>query len=160
MTMIAAVGKNLELGKDNQLIWRFKEDMAFFKNETMGKPIIMGMKTYESLPGLLPGRRHIVLTRKNVELDPEILVVHSIDELLEKVRDYPEVFVIGGASIYKQLIDYSNKMILTEIDAEDECADAYFPYFNKNEWNSENIGEFEENNITYKRLIYTRKKVR
>ena len=92
MTMIAAVGKNLELGKDNKLIWHFKEDMSFFKNETMGKPIIMGMKTYDSLPGLLPGRQHIVLTRRNIELDPTVLVVHSIDELLERIKEYPEVY--------------------------------------------------------------------
>ena len=159
MTMIAAVGKNLELGKDNKLIWHFKEDMSFFKNETMGKPIIMGMKTYDSLPGLLPGRQHIVLTRRNIELDPIVLVVHSIDELLERIKEYPEVYVIGGASVYKELIDYSNKMILTEIDAESE-ADAYFPEFNKEDWESKTIGEYEENNISYKRLVYTRKKVR
>ena len=159
MTIIAAVGKNLELGKDNNLIWRFKEDLAFFKKETMGKPIVMGMKTYDSLPGLLPGRTHIVLTHRNIELDKSVIIVHSIEELLDKIKEYQEVMIIGGASIYKELIDYSNKMILTEINAESD-ADAYFPEFNKEDWNREEIGDFEENNISYKRLIYTRKKVR
>ena len=157
ITMIAAVGKNLELGKDNDLIWHLKEDLQFFKEHTMGKPIVMGMKTLNSLPKLLPGRKHIVLTTKNIELDPQILVVHSIDELLEKVKDYDEVMVIGGASIYKQLLDYSDKMLLTEIDAEAPC-DVYFPSFNPKEWDKKELSSHEENNIKYKHLVYTRKK--
>jgi len=157
ITMIAAVGKNLELGKNNDLIWHFKEDMKFFRDQTMGKPMIMGIKTLESLPKLLPGRKHIVLTSRNLELDPAILVVHSIDELLEKVSDYPEVMVIGGASIYKQMLEYSDKLILTEIDAEAD-ADVYFPAFNKEDWNYEIVGECEEENVSYKHLVYTRKK--
>ena len=157
ITMIAAVGKNLELGKDNQLIWRFKEDMRFFKEQTMGKPIVMGHKTLDSLPKLLPGRKHIVLTTKSLEVDPAILVVHSIDELLEKVKEYPEVMIIGGASIYKQMLDYSDKLVLTEIDATAPC-DVYFPSFNKEEWDREVLCEHEENNIPYKHLVYTRKK--
>ena len=119
--------------------------------------MVMGIKTLQSLPKLLPGRKHIVLTTRNLELDPAILVVHSIDELLEKVVDYPEVMVIGGASIYKQLLDYSDKMILTEIDASAD-ADVYFPSFDKNDWNSEVVGEHEENDISYKHLVYTRKR--
>ena len=157
ITMIAAIGKNLELGKNNDLIWHLKEDLKFFRDQTMGKPIVMGMNTLNSLPKLLPGRKHIVLTRKNPDLDPQILVVHSIDELLEKVRDYEEVMIIGGASIYKQLLDYSDKLILTEIDAEAPC-DVYFPTFNKEEWNSEIIGENKDSDPPYKHLIYTRKK--
>ena len=159
ITMIAAVGKNLELGKNNDLIWHFKEDMKFFKEQTMGKPVVMGYKTLESLPKLLPGRKHIVLTSRQLELDPAILVVHSVDELLEKVKDIPEVMIIGGASVYKAMLDYSDKMILTEIDAEAD-ADVYFPSFDKKEWNSEVVGEHQENDISYKHLVYTRKKVR
>lgn len=157
ITMIAAVGKNLELGKNNDLIWHFREDMKFFREQTMGKPMVMGIKTLESLPKLLPGRQHIVLTRRNLTLDPAVLIVHSIDELLEKVRDYPEVMVIGGASVYKEMLDYSDKLILTEIDAEAD-ADVYFPKFDKNEWDSTVLGENSENNISYKHLVYTRKK--
>lgn len=156
ITMIAAVGRNLELGKDNNLIWHFKEDMKFFKEQTMGKPIVMGIKTLESLPKLLPGRKHIVLTTRNLDLNPEILIVHSVDELLEKIVNYEEVMVIGGASIYQQLLDYSDKLILTEIDASAD-ADVYFPQFDKKEWDSKVIGENEENNISYKHLVYTRK---
>lgn len=159
ITMIAAVGKNLELGKNNELIWHLKEDMKFFREQTMGKPIVMGYKTLESLPKLLPGRKHIVLTRRNLELDPAILVVHSIDELLEKVRDYPEVMIIGGASVYQEMLNYSDKLILTEIDAEAD-ADVYFPEFDKSEWNHEVVGEVNDEEISYKHLVYTRKKDR
>jgi len=159
ITMIAAVGKNLELGKNNELIWHLKEDMKFFREQTMGKPIVMGYKTLESLPKLLPGRKHIVLTRRNLELDPAILVVHSIDELLEKVRDYPEVMIIGGASVYQEMLNYSDKLILTEIDAEAD-ADVYFPKFDKSEWNHEVVGEVNDEDISYKHLVYTRKKDR
>lgn len=156
ITMIAAVGKNLELGKDNHLIWHLKEDLQFFKEQTMNKPIIMGYKTLESLPKLLPGRKHIVLTSRNLELDPAILVVHSIDELLEKVSEYPEVMVIGGASVYKQMLDYSDKLVLTEIDASAPC-DVYFPSFNKEDWNREVLCEHDDKDIHYKHLVYTRK---
>ena len=157
ITMIAAVGRNLELGKNNDLIWHLKEDMKFFKQQTMGKPVVMGYKTLESLPKLLPGRKHIVLTSRNLELDSAILVVHSIDELLEKVSEYPEVMIIGGASVYKQLLPYSDKMFLTEIDANAD-ADAYFPFFDSDDWDREVLSEQKENDISYKHLVYKRKR--
>ena len=113
ITMIAAVGKNLELGKDNDLIWHFKEDMKFFKENTINKPIVMGMKTLESLPHLLPKRTHIVLTRQNKKLDNGIIIVHSVDELLDYIKRYDdEVMIIGGASVYKEMLEYSDKLIL------------------------------------------------
>lgn len=156
ITMIAAIGKNRELGKNNDLIWHFKEDMKFFKSETMGKPIVMGIKTFESLPKLLPGRKHIVLTSKNPELPEEVQIVHSIDDLLELVEGYEEVMIIGGASVYSQMLDHSNKLVLTEIDAESP-ADVYFPEFDKSNWDSEVVGEHEEDNIKFKHLVYKRK---
>ena len=156
ITMIAAIGKNRELGKNNDLIWHFKEDMKFFREQTMGKPIVMGYKTLESLPKLLPGRQHIVLTSRNLDLDPAILVVHSIDELLEVVSKYPEVMIIGGATVYQEMLDHSDKLILTEIEAEAD-ADVYFPSFDKNDWDCEKVGEHVEGDIPYKHLVYTRK---
>ena len=86
-----------------------------------------------------------------------VLVVHSIDELLELADIYPEIMVIGGASIYNQMLEYSDKMYLTEIN--DTCvdADAFFPHFDVNMWNSNVISTHEENNIKYKHLVYTRK---
>lgn len=157
ITMIAAVGKNLELGRNNDLIWRFKEDMKFFKEQTMGKPMVMGYNTFLSLPGLLPGRKHIVLCFEKVDLGSEVEVVTSLDELLDNISKYPEVMIIGGASIYKQMLEYSNKLILTEVDAEAKDADVYFPKFNKKEWNKEILSEQIENDIKFKHLVYTKK---
>ena len=157
ITMIAAVGKNLELRKNNDLIWRFKEDLQFFKEQTMGKPMVMGYNTFLSLPGLLPGRKHIVLSFEKLDLGKEVKVVTSMDELLDTIIDYPEVMIIGGASIYKQMLEHSGKLILTEVEAEAKDADVYFPKFDKNDWNRELLSEQEENNIKYKHLIYTRK---
>ena len=160
VTVIAAIGKNNELGKNNDLIWRFKEDLNFFKEQTMGKPMAMGYKTFYSLRGgkPLPGREHIVLTSRNLEENPQIKIVRSLEELIDYIKEYGnEVMIIGGASIYKAMIDYADKLVLTEIDAEDKEADAYFPEFNKDEWISEELSSHEENNIKYKHLVYTRK---
>lgn len=158
ITMIAAIGKNNELGKDNSLIWHLKKDLLFFKEQTSNKPIVMGYKTLLSLPKLLPNRKHIVLTRHERSLAPSILVFHSKEEVLDYISNHIEEFmIIGGESIYKEFLEDADKMILTEID--DTCldADSYFPYFDKNEWNSKIIKEEEENGISYKHLVYTRK---
>ncbi len=157
LTIIAAVGKNLELGKNNDLIWHLKEDMRFFKKCTTNKPIVMGMKTLESLPRLLPNRKHIVLTRQHPNFSPDITVVHSVEEVLDFVRGQnQEVMVIGGASVYRQLLEYSDRMILTEIDQSAD-ADVYFPSFNKEDWDREVLSIHEEKNIKYQHLVYTRK---
>ena len=158
ITLIAAVGKNLELGRDNTLIWSIPEDLKFFRENTNGKYIVMGLNTFNSLPKLLPNRKHVVLTRRNVELDPSIVVVHSIDELLSYIDSLDEeVMIIGGAQIYSQMIGYANKMLLTEID--DSCdADVYFPSFSLDDWNREVIGEHQYEDINYSHVVYTRKK--
>jgi dihydrofolate reductase len=158
ITMIAAVGKNLELGKDNHLLWRLPEDLKFFKEQTMGKPIIMGKKTLDSLPRLLPGRLHLVLTHQQLEETEQVKVFRDIDSLIDFIKTLDqEVMVIGGAQVYKQMLELSDKMILTEIDAETE-ADAYFPEFNKEEWEQEVLCSHEENGIKYKHLVYQKKR--
>lgn len=159
ITMIASVGKNLEIGKNNQLLWPIKEDLKFFKEQTMGKPIVMGMSTFESMNRRkLPGRQSVILTRKNIELDNDIIIIHSIDELLNYIEEYnDEVMIIGGATVYAQMLNYSNKLVLTEVEKECNDADSYFPKFNKDEWSREVLNELEENNIKYKHLIYTKK---
>lgn len=159
ITIIASVGKNLEIGKNNQLLWPIKEDLKFFKEQTMGKPIVMGMSTFESMNRRkLPGRQSVILTRKNIELDNDIIIIHSIDELLNYIEEYnDEVMIIGGATVYAQMLNYSNKLVLTEVEKECNDADSYFPKFNKDEWSREVLNELEENNIKYKHLIYTKK---
>jgi len=158
ITLIAAVGKNLELGKDNTLIWSIPEDLKFFRDNTIGKTIVMGMNTLKSLPKLLPNRKHVVLTRKNVELDPSIVVVHSIDELLSYIESIDEeVMIIGGAQIYSQMIGYASKMLLTEID-DSRDADVYFPNYSLDDWDRDVISEHKYEDIDYSHVVYTRKK--
>ena len=157
LTMIAAVGKNLELGKNNDLIWRLKGDMQFFKKSTMNKPIIMGMTTFGTLPSILEGRRHIVLTRKNLKIE-NVVIMHTKEEVLKFIKGYKdEVMIIGGASIYKEFLDYAKTLLLTEID--DECldADTYFPSFDKNKYISTLLSDHKEKGIKYKHLKYVRK---
>lgn len=157
LTLIAAIGKKNELGKNNTLIWHFKEDMKFFKNNTMGKPVIMGMNTLKSLPHLLEGREHLVLTTQDIEI-PGVRIFHSKDELLDYIGTLDkECMVIGGASIYKQLIDESNRMLLTEIEAEDPEADVFFPKIEERDWDSITLSEHEDKGIKYKHLEYRRK---
>lgn len=156
ITMIAAVGKNLELGYDNQLLWRIPEDMRFFRQATMHKPILMGRKTWESLPGLLPGRKHYVLTRGNLDLEG-VTCFCSLDEVLTFAsRSLDEVMVIGGASVYEEMLPYADKLILTEV-SDSLRADCYFPSFSKEDWNQELLGTYQEGELTYKRLVYKRK---
>jgi len=155
LTIIAAIGKNNELGYKNGLIWRLKEDMKFFKENTIGKPIVMGRKTLESLPKLLPNRTHIVLTHQDIEI-PGVIIIHSKEELFQMLKK-EEIMIIGGESIYKMFIDDVDKMLLTEIDKEYKDADAYFPEFNKDNWNIKVLSRKVENNISYNHIEYTKK---
>lgn len=162
VSMIAAVGRNLELGYNNDLIWHFKEDLQFFKEYTMGKQMIMGYNTFYSLRGgkTLPYRKHIILSKnhhEDIEKNEQIYIVHNMSELLQYIETYKEeIVVIGGSSLYRNMLEYAKKMILTEIDAENK-ADVYFPEFNHEEWEEETIYTTDDNEISYKRKIYVRK---
>lgn len=158
INIIAAIGKNNELGKNNDLVWKLKGDMKFFRDTTIGHSIVMGRKTFESLPKMLPERKHIVISTSEIKNDG-IEIYKSIRDFLIKYQNIDEdVFIIGGASIYKQVIDLATKMYLTEIDASDECADVYFPNFNKEDWSIEEIASNQDNSINYKHVLYKRKK--
>lgn len=158
LSIIAAIGKNNELGKNNDLIWHLPNDLKFFREVTTGKTIIMGKNTFDSLPKMLPNRKHIVLTFTDEKYPNDVEVFKSIDEFLEKYKNNDEeIFVIGGASIYKQFIELANILYLTEIEAEEKTADVYFPKFNKNDWNSEIIKENSDNDIKYRHVKYLRK---
>lgn len=155
LTIIAAIGKNNELGYNNNLIWRFKEDMKFFKENTIGKTIVMGRKTLDSLPKLLPDRNHIVITNQKI-LTPGVIIIHSKEELFNLIKD-EKIMIIGGASIYKMFIDDVDKMLLTEIDEYFKDADAYFPQIDQNKWNRKVLARKKEDNISFKHIEYTRK---
>lgn len=157
INIIAAIGSNNELGKNNDLIWRLKKDLKFFKDITMGHPVVMGKNTFDSLPKVLPGRKNIVLCPNEI-INDEIEFYKSIRDFLIKYQNFDgDIFIIGGASIYAQFIDLATSMYLTEIDAIDEEADVYFPRFNVDEWVKEIIKEDEENNIEFKHVLYKRK---
>jgi len=161
LSLIAAIGKNNELGKDNKLIWYLKEDLKFFRENTMHKTIIMGRNTFESLPGVLKGRKHIVLSRSSVTLPSEVMVYHSYEEVKQYIESSSEeMYIIGGSSIYSLFIDDVDKMLLTEIMSEDKDADAYFPKFNLDEWEKEVLSNHEDNGIQYSHVKYLRKGVR
>lgn len=161
LSLIAAIGENNELGKDNKLIWYLKEDLKFFKEQTMGKTIIMGRNTFDSLPGILKGRHHIVLSKSNLTLPSEVEVFHDYESLKAHITNIDEeMFVIGGASVYKLFLNDVDKMLLTEINAKDDQADAYFPKFNTEEWDREVLSKHEDNGIEYSHVKYLRKRMR
>lgn len=156
ITIIAAVGKNYELGKDNKLIWQLPEDLKFFKEQTLNKPIVMGKNTLDSLPKLLPNRLHLVLTHQNIEENEQLKVFHTKEKLLEYINDLEEVMIIGGAKIYEEFIEYATKIILTEIDQEYD-ADVYFPKFNKDEWYTTELSTHIQDGVKYKHILYEKK---
>ena len=156
LTLIAAIGKNNEIGKDNELLWHFKDDMKFFRENTIGKPVVMGRKTLESLPKVLPKRLNVVLTHQYISV-PCVVNIHSKKELYDLAKNYPEVMIIGGASLYKEFLKDAKRMLLTEIDDSKE-ADVYFPKFDKSEWDSRILGEQEEEGISFKHKEYIRKR--
>ncbi|MDE5539290.1 MAG: dihydrofolate reductase [Bacilli bacterium] len=158
IVIIAAVGKNLELGYNNNLIWHLKEDMKYFKEMTMGHKVIMGYNTYTSLPKLLVGRENIILTSKNIEIDGA-QIFNNIDALMEYLDSIDEeVFIIGGAMLYKTFVDKADVLLLTEIGEECEEADVFFPSFKKENYEREVVKKGEENQIGYSFVKYRRVK--
>lgn len=159
--MIAAVAKDGGIGKDNQLLCHISADLKRFKALTMGHAIIMGRKTFESLPGMLPGRHHIVLTSQAdyETAHPGITVYHSIDELLAGLDSHLDYFVIGGASLYQAFMDKADVMELTEIDALFP-ADVYFPSIPSERWKriaSEHHNADEHNKYAFTFVQYVKK---
>ena len=156
ISIIAAIGKNRELGRGNDLIWHIKEDLKNFKNLTMGKYIVMGKNTYESLPKHLEGRKYIVLSSSLSEIENGLLF-NDFNKLLEFIKDVDEeVMIIGGASIYKLFLPFADKLYLTEIDSE-EKADVYFPDFNKEDYECNVVSTNEVDGLKYSFVIYERK---
>lgn len=155
ISIVAAVGKNNELGRGNDLIWHIKEDLKNFKDLTMGKYIVMGKNTYKSLPRHLEGRKYIVLSSSLDNIDDGMLF-KDFNKLLEFVKNLDEeIMIIGGASIYKLFLPYANKLYLTEIDSE-EKADVYFPKFNKDDYTRSVVSNSEVNGLKYSFVIYER----
>lgn len=155
ISLIAAVGKNLELGKDNALLWNLPGDMKFFRTTTAGHTVVMGRLTYESIGRPLPKRRNIVISR-NPDYKPEgVEVFPSLDEALCACDN--DCFVIGGAMIYKLSLPIADELILTEVENEYPDADVYFPSFEKELYEKEILLENEDDGVKYKHVKYTKK---
>ena len=149
INIIAAVGKNLELGKDNKLIWYIPEDLKYFKEVTTKKTVVMGRRTYESIGKPLPNRKNIVLTKQNIKID-NVTIIHDYKEIINEQED---VFIIGGETVYKLFLPLTDNIYLTEIEEVSE-ADSYFPIFDKKEYKKEIIKKGEFNNINYSFVVY------
>lgn len=155
VSMIVAKGKNNEIGKDNDLLWHLPSDLKFFKSVTMGKSIIMGRKTFQSLPKALPGRKNIVISRDPSFEAPGAVVVNDIDSALRE-SETEEAFIIGGASIYEAFFPLAKKLYITEVDFSDSSADVYFPDIDLSRWEKEILDEGEENSLAYQHILYTK----
>ncbi len=134
LTLIAAIAENNALGKDNKMLWHLPDDFKRFKQLTSGHYIIMGRKTFESLPGMLPNRTHVIITRQEDYKAEGCIIVNSLDQALAACPQDDEVFVIGGGEIYKQAITKADKIELTRVHDIAPEADAYFPEFDTEVW--------------------------
>ena len=134
ISIIAAVAKNMAIGHENKLLYWLPNDLKRFKSLTTGHTIIMGRKTFDSLPkGALPNRRNVVLSRSLTEL-PGAEVFPDLQTALASCSETEDIYIIGGESVYRQAMPLANRLCLTEIDAIPEQADAFFPQFARNEW--------------------------
>jgi len=161
ITLIAAMDRSRTIGIGNKLPWRLPAEMAFFKKMTIGKTVLMGRKTFESLPKPLVDRRNVVLTRQT-DFQPEgCEIVHSMKEALELYTD-EELVVIGGADIYEQFLPFANKILLTKVEADIEGGDAFFPAFSDSLWQlveSESRDSDEKNKYAFTFQTFIRSEV-
>lgn len=141
-SLIVACASNRAIGKGNKMLWHIREDFQYFKRTTMGKPMIMGRKTFESLPGVLPGRPHLVVSRSGFSYDHDAVSgytdLHAAIDAAKSMAievEQDEVFVVGGAQIYKLALqqDLIDRMYITEVKRDYE-ADAFFPDYDRDEW--------------------------
>ena len=161
LSIIAAIGKNNELGGNNTLLWRLSDDLKLFKQLTMGHCIIMGRKTFESIGKALPGRVNIVVTTGQIEVEGVYRAIdlnHAV-ELARETGD-EEAFIIGGGQIYSYAIDLADKLYITEVDAEFPEADIILPSIDYNDWkmmDSKSFQKSDKNEFHFEYKEYIRK---
>jgi dihydrofolate reductase len=149
-SIVVAISQNHAIGKDNKLLWYLPNDLKHFKTITSGHTVIMGRKTYDSVGKPLPNRRNIIITRQNITIEG-CEVVNSIDAALALCRDEAEVFIVGGAEIYKQAMQLTDLIYLTIVHKEFD-GDSYFPEIKATEWKEtlrEDYQPDEKNNLPY-----------
>lgn len=147
-SIIAAIGKNREIGKNNRLIFQLKDDMKFFKNTTLGHKVVMGLNTWNSLPGKLQNRQNIVISP--VDLTGPDLVVKDLKQFIADYKDTDEeIFIIGGGMIYQAFLPYAKNLYLTEVSATDPSATVFFPKFDKSKYDKIVLKEGSENGLDF-----------
>lgn len=163
ISMIAAIGMNNELGKQGRLIWNIPKDLKYFREKTKGSIIVMGRKTFNSLPKILPDRKHIVLSKGNEfnkEINNEVCLVKNKEELIklcEEISQDKEIFIIGGASLYELFISIADKLYITHIEEVDIDADVFFPKIDEEKWEKKVLANDEDNNINFSFVEYMKK---
>ena len=160
ITIIAAIGVNNELGKDNDLIWHLPADLKRFKKVTTGHTIIMGRNTFESIGKPLPNRTSIIITRNKKYKQEGCIIVNSLEEAIDHVKNEEQAFIIGGAQIYKEAIqkNLANQLDITKVHQSFE-ADVYFPEIEENKWKEISREDFkadEKNKFDYSFLSYSK----
>lgn len=154
-SIIAAVGKNNALGKNNDLIFHIKEDMDFFRKTTTGHKVVMGSRTWYSLPAKLKNRENIVVSEEIIPKADK--TVSDLKDYIAKNIDAPEeIFIIGGGSIYAQFLPYAKHLYLTEVDESPE-ADVFFPEFNRRNYRRKTIKHGNQGELKYTFVKYTKK---
>lgn len=157
---IVAIAKNNAIGKEGGIPWRLPEDMAHFKAETMGHPVIMGRKTWESLPKRpLPGRRNIVVSRNTEYEAPGGEVYSSLERAIAACEPAEVPVIIGGEGIYKAAMQMCTRLIVTEVDIDIPDADAFFPIIEEEKWKASESGDWQESKsgLNYRFITYIRR---
>ena len=137
-TLVVAVARNGVIGRDNRLPWRLPDEIAYFKRVTMGNPVIMGRRTWESIGKPLPGRRNIVVTRQRGFEAPGCTVVHSLDEAWKAAEGAEEACVIGGTTLFEESLPTAERIHYTEVEADIE-GDTFFPPFDRSQWSEREV---------------------
>lgn len=159
ISIIVAYTRNFAIGKDNRLLFHVSADLKRFRQLTTGHTVVMGRKTFESLPkGALPDRRNIVISHSCPQYD-NVETVHSLDEALN-LASGSDIYIIGGGSIYREAFNVAERLCVTEFDAVVEDADTFFPEVKSDEWNVVSESEWftdEKNNVRFRFVDYVRK---
>lgn len=156
ISIIVAVARNWAIGMNNQLLWHIPEDFKWFKKHTAGHPVVMGRRTWESLPlKPLPGRKNVVITDDPGDCFPGAICVGSIEEAINQMDDIGENFIVGGGMVYRQFLPLAEKVYLTVVDR-DFDADIWFPKLDLNEWTETYREAHLNNDPGYTFLIYKR----
>lgn len=159
ISLIAALGNKNVIGNNHQLPWHLPADLKYFKKTTMGKPIIMGRKTFSAIGRPLPGRQNIVLTREKSFTSAQCDVAHSIAEAIAIAQNKNEIMIIGGAQIYAEFLPFADKLYLTFVH-HDFAGDTFFPAWNPDEWQqieSQHFQPDDENKYSYSFIVLGKK---